>query len=192
MTRRKYEVEVELERTQRKLREAEASVADMCRGREHLTQQLGVLRTRAERAEAECANVFSREEACMRDLEAVGTALGWQAGEYTYPGLSAAVADLRARAERAEAGLRKINESITSERITSERALDDDRVRSASDCGAVCSIGNHSHESRGVLSSPLGHRTRKRSSSRPICLVTAVMTSSFSRTTGALSSVLVT
>ncbi len=34
------------------LREAEASVADMCRGREHLTQQLGVLRVRAERAEA--------------------------------------------------------------------------------------------------------------------------------------------
>lgn len=50
MTRRKHEVELELERTQRELREArerlseaEASIADMCRGREHLTRQLAAL-----------------------------------------------------------------------------------------------------------------------------------------------------
>lgn len=61
--------------------------------------------------EKERDEVFTREGACMADLEAIGTALGWRAGEYTYPGLAAGVADLRARAERAEAGLAALREA---------------------------------------------------------------------------------
>jgi hypothetical protein len=71
MTRRKHEVEVELERTQRDLREAKASVADMCRGREHLTQQLGVLRVRAERAEAQLAALRADVATLVEALQSV-------------------------------------------------------------------------------------------------------------------------
>jgi hypothetical protein len=48
----------------------------------------------------EATAAFSREAACMTDLEAIGDALGWQAGEYTYPALASGVATLRAEVDR--------------------------------------------------------------------------------------------
>jgi len=80
------------------LREAEASVADMCRGREHLTQQLGVLRVRAERAEAGLCKIQAQ-------LDGIRTACG------DYADARIAVADTLRYRKEAEAQLAALREA---------------------------------------------------------------------------------